>query len=234
MKIMLFAFCCFASLATVKAQTFSVHPSNIQNITVPCDSTFAADTVYISNPTSSDLAMSYDALTNTLPAAGVWTYQFCDWALCKGFLPTGTTDVGMVVPAGSSDRAFYVHMSSNYISASGSYVIKLYQTGVPSNSLTITWNASSCGSGISESANQTNFIMYPNPAGDFVNIEITTGYSKTGFIQVYNFVGDKLIELKGIKSNVQKIDLAKLPVGAYFVKYTNGEGTSAKKFFKTK
>ena len=174
-------------------------------------------------------------MANTLPATGVWDYQFCNWENCFPSLPSGIKNVTTKVLAGTQTSSMILDITSNKNPGSGLITLKLYQTSVPTNSVVITWVASGCSSlGITESVKNTSFITYPNPATDFVNVEITSGYSKNGSIQVYNFVGEKLMEFNGIRNNIQKIDLAQLPVGAYFVKYYNGEGTSVKKIFKTK
>jgi hypothetical protein len=235
-KILFAIFCCFASMASVKAQaTFSIFPSSTQSIAVTCDSVGVENVIHISNPTSNKLFLSYRVITNTMPDTSIWKYQFCDWFNCKSVLPSGTTTITNEVSPQSQSASFSFHIYSNFKKGDGELTLNLYETSMPTNSLTITWNASACMSaGISENVTNTSFNVYPNPAQDFVNVEITSGYTKTGSIQVYNFVGDKLMEFNGIKNNVQKIDITKLPAGAYFVKYNNGEGTSVKKIFKTR
>jgi hypothetical protein len=235
-KMMLAAFCCFALTASVKAQaTFSILPLATQSIAVTCDSVGVENVIHISNPTSNKLFLSYRVITNTMPDTSIWKYQFCDWFNCKSVLPTGTTTITNEVSPQSQSVSISFHISSNFKKGQGALVLNLYETSMPTNSLTITWNASACMSAsILENVTNTSFNVYPNPAQDFVNVEITSGYTKTGTIQVYNFVGDKLMEFNGIKNNVQKIDITKLPAGAYFVKYNNGEGTSVKKIFKTR
>lgn len=233
-KMLFVAFCCVASVASVKAQaTFSILPSATRSITLTCDASETLMEDSISNPTAGDLDLSYQVVSNTLLSS--WTVMFCDWVNCLLTVPSGVKNISTKIPAGSHNESFIVHVTSNSNPGQGSLVLNLWQTSVPSNSVTITWIASACMSaGISEAANNTNFTAYPNPAQDFVNVEITKGYTQNSTVRVYNFVGEKMIEYTGIKSNVQKVDLSKLPEGMYFVKYSNEEGSSVKKILKTR
>jgi Secretion system C-terminal sorting domain len=234
-KMLFFACYIFVSLTSVKAQSFSLLPSGTQSMVLTCDSVDNINDVFINNTSPSDLTLSYQVVSNTLPSSSLWSYLFCDWNLCYTSIPTTVKNVTKKIHGGSDSSFFALHITSNNNAGGGKLVVNLWETNAPSNSVTITWYASaSAAAGVSEHLNNTGFITYPNPAADFVNVEITSGYSKTGSIQVYNFVGEKLMEFNGIKNNVQKIDLTKLPSGAYFVKYNNGESSSVKKIFKTR
>lgn len=239
--------CCFASMASIKSQTFNILPSNTKTMTLICSTIMQPDTIFISNPTLNDISLSYTIISNTLPmqndingAGGCWDYQFCDWYKCLPFLPSDTMNPSLSIPATSQSSSMILDIITYTNKGQGSYILKLFETNNPSNSQIVTWNVTGCAAGnectagISESVSKTNFILYPNPAGDFVNMEITKGYTNNGSIQVYDLAGEKLLELNGIKSSVQKIDLQSLAAGTYFIKYKSVEGVSDRKIFKTK
>jgi len=248
-KIMFVAFCCVVTLSSsVKAQSaFTIFPSNAMTVTLDCDSVKDLH-FYIGNPNTFDINLDWKVKSNTMPLGntlgntdGCWDYMLCDWELCIMEIPSvGTVVSRSAIPAKKDSSDMKLTPLPGKIKGSGTLVIEVFEKSFPSNSKTITWNVTGCTSGavctagISEAANNTGFSMYPNPAQDFVNVEITSGYSRNGSIEVYNVVGDKLIEFSELKTNIQKIDLTKLTAGAYFVKYSNGQGASVKKIFKTK
>jgi len=248
LKKLFFIFCCFAYAEFIQAQSlFSISPSNVITSTVDCDSSGYFQ-FYVVNPNVVDISLGWKVKSNTLPMGntigstdGCWDYMLSDWSICMAMIPRVDSVISRLdVPANTSNNSMLLAPFPGKIKGSGTLVIEIFEKNFPSNSKTVTWNITGCSSGkvcaagIAEAVNNTDFSMYPNPAQDFVNVEITSGYSRNGSIQVYNFVGDKLMEFDGMKNNVQRIDLSGLSAGAYFVKYDNGEGASVKKIFKTK
>jgi hypothetical protein len=232
---------CFVFMTEVKSQTFNISPANTQTVTFNCDSSMQANKIYISNPTSKDLDLSYSIVSNTLPSGDCWQYQFCDWEKCRINLPSGTNTPAAKIAANTRVSSMILDIVTLTNKGGGSFVLKLFETSNPSNSQTVTWNVIGCASGkgctatgIPESFTDADFMVYPNPTEGFVNVNITRGYTESGYIQVFNVVGEKLIELNGMKSSIEEIDLQKLPVGAYLIKYGSKEGTAVKKIFKTK
>ncbi len=240
-KYLLVIVYCFVFMTEIKSQTFTISPANTQTVTFNCDSSMQSNKIYIFNPTSKDLDLSYSIVSNTLPKGNCWQYQFCDWEKCRINLPSGTSTPVAKVLANTQVSSMILDVVTLTNKGGGSFVLKLFETSNPSNAQTITWNVTGCTSGnecitssISESTTNADFIVYPNPIEDFVNVSITTGYAESGYIQLFNITGEKLIELNGIKSSILKIDLQKLPAGAYLIKYGSGEGAAVKKVFKTK
>ena len=239
--------CCFASMTSVMSQNFNISPSLTITDTAYCGTSVYEFPFYISNPNSTDLDLSYKVVSNTLPGFACWDYDFCDWEVCRpNYLPSGTIHPAVKIPSNSQncfggllkcELKLSVYPGNN--KGQGSLVINIFETTAASNSVTVTWNiygcltGANCSSGIVEPLDNSNFIVFPNPAEDFINVEITNGYKPYGSIQVYNIVGEKLINYSEIKNNITKIDLTKLPAGGYFIKYNSGESMSVKKFFKT-
>ena len=239
-KILFIISWCFASMTSVMSQTFSILPSNAISDTAACGTSPHANTIYISNPTSSALDLKYTVVSNAMPDIACWDYMFCDWNQCFPYLPSGTTYPQVLIPANTYTASMILDVTPFNNKGQGSFVITILETNNPSNSQTVTWNiygcqtGTNCTAGIFETVDNNNFVLFPNPAEDFINVEITNSYKPCSSIQVYNVVGEKLLEYSGIKNNKTKIDLTKLPAGGYFIKYYSGEGVSVKQFFKIK
>lgn len=241
-----FFYCC-VSIASIKAQSpFSISPSTTITSSIDCDSIKDLH-FYIVNTNAHDISLDWKVKSNTLPmgndvsgSGGCWNYMLCDWQLCILEIPkVGDIISRIPIKANSANNDMKLAAVPGQNKGSGTLVIEVFEKNFPSNSKTITWNITGCSTGnnctagISESVVNARFIVYPNPAEDYIRIEIIEGYKNTGSIQVYNFVGDKLLEFNEI-NNVQKIDLQKLPAGGYFIKYDSGEGATVKKMFKAK
>ncbi|MDQ5929569.1 MAG: hypothetical protein QG594_1348, partial [Bacteroidota bacterium] len=75
-----------------------------------------------------------------------------------------------------------------------------------------------------------NFILYPNPVKDVLNITSSENESITS-IQVYNILGQSLLDLKN-KKTFSMIDVSSLNNGVYFVRINSTKGTTTHKFLK--
>lgn len=78
--------------------------------------------------------------------------------------------------------------------------------------------------------NNDNFILHPNPVKDVLNITSNENESITS-IQVYNFLGQSLLDLKN-KKTFSTIDVSSLDNGVYFVRINSTKGTTTHKFLK--
>lgn len=244
-KKLLLVVCFCASVSFLNAQTFSILPSNTRNINLPCDSlTPHGDTVYIQNLTSNTMKLSYvTTLVQNLPDEdNCWTYMLCDWELCRPGIPRDTIHPDELIPANSQHQEMAFDMITYNIKGQGKVMIKIFETNNPSNFQIVTWNITGCttgdvcsSSGIFETKDNSRFTVYPNPAEGFITMELVKGYHKPiGSVQIYNLVGEMLLEYNGIRSNTLKMDVSKLPAGAYFIKRNDTDGVSVKQFFKVK
>ncbi len=79
-----------------------------------------------------------------------------------------------------------------------------------------------------------NCGIYPNPATDIVNVEITSPVNDNFTINIYNAVSS-LVMSKQIAVNgkvKQTIDVTTLPAGLYIVEVTGNNGTAVRKMIK--
>jgi hypothetical protein len=249
-KTILIVFCFCTFIKPVQAQSsFSILPSNTITATVDCES-MEDFHFYIVNPNEKDISLQWRVKSNTLPkgndasgSGGCWDYMLCDWDYCVFIIPAVDAVVSRSLIKAKTDlSSIKLSPVPGGIKGSGSLVIELFEKNFPSNSQTITWNIKGCQTGeecsyvgISEHTQNPEFNVYPNPATDFITVEIKSGFIKNNnSIQLYNLMGEKLMELNDLKDDLQKIDLKKLPEGVYFIRYNSGEGSSVKKIFKTK
>lgn len=61
--------------------------------------------------------------------------------------------------------------------------------------------------------NTINFRLYPNPANDFIYIDLIDSYSDNVSFKLYNLLGNEILNTKLIKNN--KIDITGLNTGIY-------------------
>ena len=76
--------------------------------------------------------------------------------------------------------------------------------------------------------NSMTFNVYPNPANDFINIEINNNYDSNFKISIYNSLGIKVIET----SNENTINIEDLPSGMYFINVMTEKFSRTEKVMK--
>lgn len=74
--------------------------------------------------------------------------------------------------------------------------------------------------------------IYPNPAGEYVNVEVSKGVTGSIQVEVLNVLGQKL-DMQTAVDNMARIDVAKFVPGAYLVNcYNNGVKIASARFIK--
>ena len=73
-----------------------------------------------------------------------------------------------------------------------------------------------------------SYNIYPNPANDFINIEISDNHNDNFNISIYNSLGIKVLET----SNENTINIEDLPSGMYFINVTTENFSQTKKVIK--
>lgn len=76
-----------------------------------------------------------------------------------------------------------------------------------------------------EQLSSTAFQIFPNPASDFFYLENNLeGYKNTYQIQIYNAVGQLVLQQKGSLAQRQKIETTHLATGLFFIKVQTNNG----------
>jgi len=89
---------------------------------------------------------------------------------------------------------------------------------------------------VEENAIDNNFIMvYPNPVSDMLKFSINTEANEAFQVNVFNIMGQKLIEqqgISGINISEQQIDVSSLKAGTYVVRISVNGNVVNRKFVK--
>lgn len=125
---------------------------------------------------------------------------------------------------------------SRTVNSGTTYYIRVY----PRNNG--AWNANSCytlrvGGGSASrggegliTANGTRMNIFPNPAGEMINVSLE-GMNSKAEIKVYNIMGNLVMRQVTNKTNTQ-VNVSKLPAGVYMVSASDGSATRNSKFVK--
>ncbi len=79
-----------------------------------------------------------------------------------------------------------------------------------------------------EEKNDYIFNIYPNPAKDYIYIDIDENYNQDFHISIYNSLGVKVMEM----SNRNTINIESLPTGIYLINVKSEHFSQTKKFMK--
>jgi len=77
----------------------------------------------------------------------------------------------------------------------------------------------------------TSMSVYPNPAKDVVNIEITGKYGAGASLSIADVTG-KVMKVVYVNDNKMSVDIKSMSSGIYFVKFVDGGKTSIQRFTK--
>lgn len=104
----------------------------------------------------------------------------------------------------------------------------MYRDGAISNKATVRFYYQSTVS-VDESINSSNtFRIYPNPAGDYITIDIYENYIENSTLNIYNTLGS-LIKTETLNQNKKSINVSELSNGLYFVIIISKELTQSQK-----
>lgn len=73
--------------------------------------------------------------------------------------------------------------------------------------------------------------LYPNPAKEILNVEISGRYSNNAVVYITDVAG-KVMSVANITGSKMAIDVKSLTAGVYFVKFADGDNTSMMRFTK--
>ena len=73
--------------------------------------------------------------------------------------------------------------------------------------------------------------LYPNPATQYVVLDMSTGEGMDGMVMITDMLGRQCLQQK-VEGTSVRISVSNLPTGMYFLTYTDGNRKSTKKFMK--
>lgn len=240
-KVSLFTSTILFSCVAIAAGNFTFYPSKDVALTSSNCSGINYVLVGINKPLGT-LELEYNVITNTLPNTSCWTVSMCDNNTCYPYIPTN----GVLRPLSASVTAvsnvFTLDVTPNNYIGSAIIQIEVYDSNNPANKDTLTFNITGCTSGtycplgIADMTTIENSMnIYPNPVKDQLIIKTNNiNFFTEKIIGVYNILGEKVLNFKLNKTDINTIDIASLNSGIYFVKYEAEKGnTVTKKFYKS-
>ncbi|MFA0965023.1 S-layer homology domain-containing protein [Roseivirga sp. BDSF3-8] len=81
-----------------------------------------------------------------------------------------------------------------------------------------------------EAASESEIALYPNPASDYVQIELASRLTESATYQVYDLRGQRIKE--GTWSEGKRLDISSLAQGQYLIHISTPDNTFTKKFIK--
>ena len=127
---------------------------------------------------------------------------------------TAAQEIGL---SPSHGRYLKLEITSNHNGDNVSSLAELSIFGCPAN---IT--------GITNTLDQDEFLIYPLPATNFVHIK----GGQINKVDILNISGSSLRSINGNKTTEQRVELSGLPSGIYYIKIEFLNGTGVKKFIK--
>ena len=73
--------------------------------------------------------------------------------------------------------------------------------------------------------------LYPNPATQYVVLDMSTGEEMNGWVAIMDMLGKQCHQQKAIGTSI-RISVSDLPTGMYFLTYTDGKKKVTRKFLK--
>jgi len=87
-------------------------------------------------------------------------------------------------------------------------------------------------SSVSEVKESRKFIIYPNPAEDVVNLDLTAFGENTRLQVTCMNMSGAIISNQSMMSTIQSMDISTLPTGAYFIRVHDGKRAYTNSFIK--
>ncbi|MBP5497601.1 MAG: T9SS type A sorting domain-containing protein, partial [Bacteroidales bacterium] len=73
--------------------------------------------------------------------------------------------------------------------------------------------------------------LYPNPATQYVVLDMGTGEELDGWVTITDMQGKRCLQQKAEGASI-RLSVAGLPTGMYFLTYTGGKSPVTRKFLK--
>lgn len=156
---------------------------------------------------------------------------FCTFGVC--YTPTvGETTSALVLDADSlvdSDNAFTSHYAA-YGNA-GNTTVRYTIANIDNVNDSLSFSVAFTGvTGIDDYINSNPISVYPNPASDFVKVNLQELNLNNGRVEIYNALGTLCFEQKFSGQGELSLDLSKLPKGVYLFRVeSQGSYTSTSK-----
>lgn len=165
--------------------------------------------IFFTNISSETITLKWEVISNDLVDG--WDCYICDnMSCCKGVPQNGA----MPYIYSGFDAYLALNVNPKAISGAGTLKIFIYDEENPSAGDTLTWIVNSTTNGIQTIDLNSSIAVFPNPASDYVTIDMRAALLPFNTIALYNTAGQLLIE-KTVNSTQERIDLTTFPEGSY-------------------
>lgn len=210
-KLLLFSLL-FSLVGFSKAQTFTITPNDSIESTNDVND-WLSDYIYIHNTSGSSINLSFQTITNTMDPNG-WNVLLCTSLGCYSYIPSGGS-LG-TIPNGDSAH-LNLHCGFVGIAGTGVVRVRVYETGNPSNSDTVTFVYHAVSStGIMD--NTTDVFLsqnFPNPFSASTTIKFKLGEAN-GKLVITDIQGKKISEHQLNSNSGEVIITENFKPGVYF------------------
>lgn len=142
------------------------------------------------------------------PFEGTWSWSGC-------YAPTGNVREFTFYPTQS---CIITATNTNSCGGRTSVDFTIIVDGVPLSVETIS--------------KEKEFIVYTNTFNNTLNVKLPAIYENNSFMSIINTLGQTVLNKPQTDGNEQTIDISTLPNGVYFIKVTNYNVSSTKRFIK--
>jgi hypothetical protein len=83
--------------------------------------------------------------------------------------------------------------------------------------------------GLNNNLPEIDFSLYPNPATNFINIELDQSAYRNNSMKIYNLLGELITE-KRVSTSRISLDVSNYPKGVYLININSEQGNKTKRF----
>ena len=83
--------------------------------------------------------------------------------------------------------------------------------------------------GLNNNLPEIDFSLYPNPASNFINIELDQSAYRNNSMKIYNLLGELITE-KRVSTSRISLDVSNYPKGVYLININSEQGNKTKRF----
>ncbi len=221
-SLLILSFCLLTLVG--KAQTFSVEPNQTLYLNnVPMDE-LSTHYIYQFNIMNDDIQMAWERVYVDVPVG--WENYLCDIGACYVNIPEGATVNGLVAPGSNGFIGLNLVPNSEGM---GEVQINVWDVAFPEYKVLCTFYFSSGVVSVLD-VNETEVLMYPNPASDVLNLKFQS-------IEQLKFTNFTMLDFTGrvvINENIRtgshvSFNVSELSAGIYVALFRNINGISIEK-----
>lgn len=204
------------TLSTSSAQTYTVSPSHTLYVNAVYNTISIFD-IFQENISNDTIYLEWELISNDLVPG--WDFSLCDYGSCYAGIPS----FGFMDTVFAGGQGFLgLNIDPHTIEGTGTLRIYVYESNASSAGDTLTWVVTAGPNG-TVAGLSPSVSVYPNPATDFVTIDMRRSPAPIVSITVLNMLGQQVAE-KAVSSGLEQFDIRNLPEGTYLLLLNDENG----------